>query len=79
MEVFNYTMKTREEISKLVKTYLIKGHVWTKWYANLKRQDKQYEIGDMIYLKLQPYKLVARYYDPFKILNRVGEVAYRLE
>ncbi|GKA62967.1 hypothetical protein Tco_0762486 [Tanacetum coccineum] len=45
--------------------------------------------GDMVLVKLQPYrhvtlakrycnKLAKRYYGPFKVLERVGNVAYRL-
>jgi hypothetical protein len=44
----------------------------------------------MVYMKLQPYvqssvaqrsnkKLSFRYYGPFKVLQRVGEVAYKLD
>lgn len=44
----------------------------------------------MVYLKLQPYrqssvalrrnlKLTSKYYGPFKIINRVGPVAYELQ
>ena len=47
-------------------------------------------MGDMVYLKLQPYvqtsvvvranhKLVYKYFGPFEILQRVGNVAYKLK
>lgn len=47
-------------------------------------------MGDLVYLKLQPhiqssvasrsnYKLSFRFYGPFKVLQRVGAVAYKLE
>lgn len=49
--------------------------------------DKEYKVGEYVYLKLQPYrqvsvavrrnlKLTARYYRPFKITERIGKVAY---
>lgn len=58
--------------------------------ANAKRRELEFEEGDMVLLRLQPYrqtsvacrssnKLARRYYGPFKILKRVGMVAYRLE
>lgn len=43
--------------------------------------------GDLVFLKLRPYrqrsftheKLAARYYRPFKVLWKIGNVAYKLE
>ncbi|XP_039026373.1 uncharacterized protein LOC120159959 [Hibiscus syriacus] len=52
--------------------------------------DREFQIGDKVYLKLQPYKqtslalrrnlkLAARYFGPYKIQNRIGQVAYKLD
>ena len=60
-----------------------------KYYADLKRKDVSYEEEDWVYLKIRPYrqrtltsflneKLGLRYYGPYKILQRVGRVAYKL-
>ncbi|CAH9114190.1 unnamed protein product, partial [Cuscuta europaea] len=48
------------------------------------------EVGDLVYLKIQPYKLKSlakrinqklspRFYGPFEILERIGAVAYKLK
>ena len=69
VEVVNCTMRTWEEISKLF------AQIRMKWYTNLKRKDKQYVIGDMVCLRLQPYKqnsLAAQCYSLFKILHKMG-------
>jgi hypothetical protein len=60
-----------------------------KKYANQKRSERQHAVGDMAYLKLQPYrhntlgihkalKLHSKYYGPFKVLQKIGQVAYKL-
>jgi len=59
-------------------------------YANKNRTDKEFVVGDWVYLKLQPFKqqsipnsafhkLAARFYGPYKIVERVGKVACKLE
>ncbi|MCI23877.1 hypothetical protein A2U01_0045060 [Trifolium medium] len=58
--------------------------------ANKRRSDRHFDIGDFVYLKLQPYrqmslrkqgyhKLRPKFYGPFKILDKIGNVAYQLE
>ncbi|GJY98224.1 putative reverse transcriptase domain-containing protein [Tanacetum coccineum] len=60
-----------------------------KSYADRKRKPMEFEIGDRVMLKVSPWKGVVRfgkrgklnprYVGPFKVLARVGKVAYRLE
>lgn len=58
--------------------------------ADKNRTERSFEEGQLVYLKLQPYlqssvvsrthqKLSFRYYGPYKILQKVGKVAYRLD
>ena len=57
-------------------------------YADPRRQDVQFGVGDHVFLKISPMKgvmrfgkkgkLTPRYIGPFEILDRVGNVSYRL-
>lgn len=61
-----------------------------KHYADQKRRDYTYHIGDLVYVKLRPYrqqsvsgtiysKLSKRYYGPYKIIEQMGPVAFKLD
>ena len=57
-------------------------------YANLKRKDIEYEVGDKVFSKVSSWKKILRLgrkgkpsprcIGPYEILERVGPVAYRL-
>ncbi|GKB62661.1 hypothetical protein Tco_0918847 [Tanacetum coccineum] len=60
-----------------------------KSYADLKHKQMEFQVGDKVMLKVSPWKGVVRfgkrgklnprYVGPFKVLEKVGEVAYKLE
>ncbi|GKD24455.1 putative reverse transcriptase domain-containing protein, partial [Tanacetum coccineum] len=60
-----------------------------KSYADLKRKLMEFQVGDKVMLKVSPWKGVVRfgkrgklnlrYVGPFKVLKKVGVVAYKLE
>ncbi|GJW81815.1 putative reverse transcriptase domain-containing protein [Tanacetum coccineum] len=60
-----------------------------KSYADLKRKPMEFQVGDKVMLKVLPWKGVVRfgkrgklnprYVGPFKVIKRVGDVAYKLE
>jgi hypothetical protein len=60
-----------------------------KSYADYRRRELIFEVGDFVYLKVSPMrgmkrfkvkgKLSPRYISSFIILERKGEVAYQLE
>ncbi|GKA10612.1 hypothetical protein Tco_0690045, partial [Tanacetum coccineum] len=60
-----------------------------KSYADLKRKPMEFQVGDRVMLKVSPWKRVVRfgkrgklnhrYVGPFKVLEKVGSVAYKLE
>ncbi|GKB59574.1 hypothetical protein Tco_0915760 [Tanacetum coccineum] len=60
-----------------------------KSYADLKRKPMEFEVEDKVMLKVSPWKGVVRFgkrgklnprfVGPFKVIKRVGDVAYKLE
>jgi len=83
-------LRDRTKVLTLLKEHLHHAQNRMKTYADKHRSDRQFSIGDWVYLRLQPYrqkslalrknlKLSPRFFGPFKVLSRVGTVAYRLD
>ncbi|KAK1670559.1 hypothetical protein QYE76_058718 [Lolium multiflorum] len=72
-----------------IREYLKTAQSRQKSYADKRRREMTFEIGDFVYLKVSPLKgmqrfqlkgkLAPRYVGPFKVLSRRGEVSYQLE
>ncbi|KAA0065996.1 Transposon Ty3-G Gag-Pol polyprotein [Cucumis melo var. makuwa] len=76
-------------ISALKENLTIAQNIMKK-FADSKRRELKFKVGDEVYLKLRPYrqcslakkraeKLAPKYYGPYRITETIGEVAYRLD
>lgn len=80
----------RQHCSGMLRFHLERAQLRMKQYADQKRSDREFQVGDSVFLKLQPYaqtsvanrpclKVAYKYHGPFPILERIGQVAYRLQ
>ena len=82
-------IKESEQKVKLIRDRLKVAQSRQKGYADSKRKETVYEVGDRVYLRVSPLrgvkrfgvkgKLAPRFVGPYKVLERMGEVAYKLE
>ena len=82
-------MQVTSEKVKVVRDNLKIARDRQRNYADNRRRDLQFEIGDRVFLKISPWKgvlrfgrrgkLSPRYIGPYEILSKVGPVAYKLK
>jgi hypothetical protein len=78
-----------EEKVKIIQNNLNAAQSRQKSYTDKRRKPLQFEVGDFVYLRVSPIrvvqrfgmkgKLAPRYVGPFEILKTCGPVAYRLQ
>ncbi|KAH9753705.1 Integrase catalytic domain-containing protein [Citrus sinensis] len=81
---------SRDELLRQLKQNLKMATNRMKQFADTKTRDVEFKEGDMVFLRLPPYrqttvfrrahqKLTSKYSGPYPILRRVGQVAYELK
>ncbi|GMJ08032.1 hypothetical protein HRI_004472400 [Hibiscus trionum] len=84
------SLQQREAAIKMLKFHLKRAQERMKQQADKRRVDCDFQTGDMVFLKLQPYrqqsvqhkvsqKLAPKWFGPFKIVSKIGSTAYKLE
>ncbi|KAJ4780691.1 polyprotein [Rhynchospora pubera] len=90
LEAVDQDLTMRDVILNQLRANLSKAQNAMKIFADKKRKEHDFQQGDLVLLKLQPFcqlslrkhsshKLSLRFYGPYKILERLGPVAYRLD
>lgn len=90
MQAVEDSLYNKDHVLKFLKDHYLKSQSRLKHYADLKRTEREFQVGELVLLKLQQYrqrsvrgatpsKLAARYFGPYRILERIGKVAYKLE
>lgn len=76
-------------MTELIQQHLTRAHERMRIQANKSRSERQFSVGDWVYLKLQPYvqaslaprsnqKLAFKFCGPFQVVQKIGAVAYKL-
>ena len=82
-------IKESEQKVKLIRDRLKVAQSRQKRYADSKRKETVYKVRDRVYLRVSPLrgvkrfgvkgKLAPHFIGPYRVVERMGEVAYKLE
>ena len=84
---FDLIQETEEKV-KMIRERLKIATDRQKSYADMKRKDIRYKVGEKVFLKVSPWKKVMRFgkkgklsprfIRPYEVIEKVGPMAYRL-
>jgi predicted amidophosphoribosyltransferase len=83
-------LEDRQSMLEHIQQNLQRAQNRMKHQADKNRQERTFQVGDWVYVKLQPYvqqsvnrrtnhKLSFKFFGPYLILQKVGPVAYKLQ
>ena len=86
-----YHIENQQQGLQLLKDNLNLAQNRMKQHADQHRNEKIFDVGDWVFLCLQPYKkislkqdnkdnkLLPKYHGTYKVLNKIGTMKYKLE
>ena len=81
----------QHQVLQILKDSLNLAQNRMKQQVDQHRSDRSFDVGDWVFLRLQPYKqmslhqankdnkLLPKYYGTYKVLQKIGTMAYKLE
>lgn len=83
-------LQPRDQMLIRVRANLLKAQTRMKKFADRKQSEVHFQVGDLVFVKLQPYcqhsvvwrkhqKLALIYFGPFPVVQKIGTIAYRLK
>jgi hypothetical protein len=83
-------LSNRALMQDVIRQHLLRAQDRMKRQADKGRSEREFSVGDKVFLKLQPYvqsslmrrannKLSFRFFGPFTVIEKLGAVAYKLD
>jgi hypothetical protein len=84
-------IENQQQVLQILKNNLTIAQNRMKQQVDKHCSERNFEVGDWVFLRLQPYKqmslkqakkdnkLSPKYYGPYKVLQNIGTMAYKLE
>ena len=83
--------ENQQQVLQLLKDNLNLAQNRMKQHAYQHHSERSFDVGDWVFLQLQPYKQISlkkskndiklspNFYGPYKVLQNIGTMAYKLE